>query len=272
MIACAASCGGGSAPPLADVVEADFPSLYAQTYCDALGECCAATPTEFTRESCMTIMTNAGQSLLLTRGALAVYDGRGARDCIDKTREVVSECLSSNSVRRDLYEACRSVKRSTIPVGASCNHGGECAPVMGCVVGCVSTEAEASVRECFVDAPGLVGDRCMGGDGSARPFPGFHLTCAEGLLCNDESRCVPRLPDGATCTARDNCRETSWCTPTDRLGSPGSCTPKVPLGADCSTPMQCTTEACYQGKCARGEPIGPRECNSRNGVIRCGNE
>jgi len=256
------ACSGRVSPAPADVAEDDFPSIYAQTYCDAVGACCAAASTQFTRADCIAAMTRGGQSLLAYGGASAVYDGKRARDCIEKTRTILSGCLTSVLTKGDLYSACSWLKVGTVPTGASCTTASECAPVAGNNVGCVATEADSSLLECFADRPGMVDEPCMDGDPSARPLPGHRRSCADGLFCNDSSRCQPLLPAGATCTSRDYCSETSWCRPMNPNDSFTTrvCTPKVALGTACTLPMQCTSESCYQGTCAPGEPLAPREC------------
>jgi hypothetical protein len=254
------ACGDDVSPPAALIAESDFVAVYSRAACDALQNCCAGASVEFSPSACMTALTEAAQRLLVVYDPVTVYDGRRALDCVEKTRNVLSQCVSPFP-RAALYRSCEPLRVGTLPIGAKCK-ASECAPSKDGPVRCISTTTDDTDTECVLDRPGMFGEPCVGDHISMTPTADHHLSCLEGLVCDETNHCAAPLPDGAECKIM-GCSPGSWCAGSRTWPNPlpkSFCKPKAALGAACVDSSDCMSQSCYENKCAVGEPLAPELC------------
>jgi len=157
-----------------------------------------------------------------------------------------------------------------------CGHGLGCGEGLYCAF---AGAADAGVPTCSVCKP----RRQQGGSCADSP----QFACDDGLFCNDERLCVPRLPDdqpcrqdeqcasgfcntrtgacdpdgytGDVCSADEDCR-LGFCRPEERVCGKlagESCGARYPLNED-----QCLASVCVSGTCVH--PAAPGEsCKGR---------
>jgi hypothetical protein len=276
-------CGGSDAP--APASKEQFSDAITHAACDAAADCCKA-PRTFDTAACTARVRSLFADALAA--PLARYDAAQAGACVEETRVASKACKSPFSVgglpgvfAPVLTPACDQVFVGTLPVGAACHGGLDCAPNgegpglcvnavcallvrghRGDACGCQATNRGPSCDNSGTPGNNTIGN-CHPEDGlacadsndgslaSCQPLGAigapclstrFGTPCVDGGYCTSGT-CARLVPIGGGCDSVDACVEAAYCD------SAAGCVAKKPTGAACSDIRQCVSSSCVDGVC-----------------------
>jgi hypothetical protein len=179
------------------------------------------------------------------------YDPALGAECIAGLRAAARSCALTKAAADALDRACFAY-RGTLPAGAGCTDGVECAaPASGravCSRGSPMTTSASGT--CTVLDRGAEGDLCDPfADAGALHF----CDPADGLVCGEAGACERRRTLGAACVRisryADLCADGSYC------GDTGKCAARKATGSACHSSEECLSGICSRDLCADTEPV-----------------
>lgn len=254
--------GGGTGAIGAD----EFVTEASALICADVGDCCARDGNAFSAARCRASYTTALASRL-ARGTVT-YDADAGGRCIQAFRASPGQCDGTPAEAAD----CNAVFRGTLPEGAECEDGIECAGFPESAF-CVDSESGAQVCAAVRRSSPVRAARGESCTGTCRPvdgvegcifsgtYPSVLCFIEDGLYCEGAtSICEPLIPEGGTCAREPDfpgcvagafC-EHERCVPVRGEGE--SCLIDI-----CTTPLTCQSPsalACGPGlRCAISDPL-----------------
>jgi hypothetical protein len=182
------------------------------------------------------------------------YDPALGADCVARLGAAKASCALSEPASEAIDRAC-FVYRGTLPVGAPCVDGVECAPPDGARAACLrgSPMTTTATGACAVVARGAPGDLC---DPFAEAGALHFCDPAEGLFCGASGACEKRRAEGAACVRsadQNACVDGLYC------GDASTCVPRKATGDPCLSHSECLSGTCYRDQCADTQPIPSKE-------------
>jgi hypothetical protein len=256
--------GGDAGTPTAD----DFISEASALICADVGDCCERDGNAFSAARCRANYTTTLESHL-ARGTVT-YDAAAGGRCIEAFRASPGQCDGTPAEVAD----CDGVFRGTLPEGAACTDGIECAGFPESAL-CLDQDSDSTGPVCTPirraqPVRAARGESCTG---TCRPVDGVEgcifsgtyppVLCfiEDGLYCaGATSTCEPLIAEGGACA-----REPDFpgCVP-GALCEHERCVPVRGEGESClvdicTTPLECPSPsafACGPGlRCASAEPV-----------------
>lgn len=219
-------------PPLE---AAGFAAAYAHAYCGTLGGCCAGLGQQPASSCEATVASQVQADMDGATSAGAVYDGGGARRCVDALAALACPMLKT-SVFLMPAECEQIFNDKPTAKGSPCSSRWQCAdaPPAG---------GRCKLQKCVLEIPVDPGAACV----PSMPSPNEYLACK---FCESETGVCWALGElGEPCITGQNWGDT--CVPgalCDRVHTKTCVKPKA-VGEVCNSVEECEGLACKDGRC-----------------------